>query len=96
MVAYGLYSSVVAVTADTTGFSVKTDCHAVFFNNLGDDDAKIYFNDDSTNYYPLKSGATYVEDAKADTDQVSSTMKIVFETTASPLITIVKQTKQLL
>ncbi len=94
MITHKLLSSVVNKTSDSTGFDITTNCHSVMFDNNGSDDAKLYFNNDETNYYLLKSGSSLSIKSDVSGEYITDIVKVVFVTNTDPLINILKQTKE--
>ena len=90
-------SAVSNITASMAGFTLTTMCHAIILDNVGDDDAKVYFNDDAVNYAVLKAGESIAFDNGNDfTSLLYDTIKITFDTTSDPIVNIQKQTKSLI
>jgi len=92
---HALITSVQMVVENTVGFDIQGLCKSVFISNTGSDDAKLYFNNISDSYYYLKAGAVLSINSE-ETEIIDDSIKIEFQSSANPLINIVKQTKTML
>ncbi len=84
------------VLASMAGFTLTTDCHALMLDNNGKDDAKVYANNDMENFYDLKAGASLVLRCDSNQEQLADALRITFDTTVLPLVSVVKQTKSMI
>lgn len=93
---HGLFTSALTITENTDGFEIETNCHSVLIDNIGEDDAKIYFNNEEVDYALLKAGLALPINTDNEHELIADVIKIEFLSTRLPLINIIKQTKRLL
>ena len=94
---YKLSTAAQSIIVNTIGFSVQTNCHSIILDNVSDEDnVLIYFNNDEANSYLLKKGTAVSLKTDNPDELLADTIKIVFSSTTSPHINILKQTKTLI
>ena len=91
-----LKNQATSITATTNGFTIETNCHALIIDNNGQDDARIYFNEDNDNFYLLKAGTTLPIKTDNENEIIRDSIKIEFPSTQAPLVNIIKQTKSII
>ncbi len=94
-ITHELKNSAMSIAADTA-FDIQTNCHAIILDNNGQDDAKVFFNQDMINYYLLKAGTTLPVKTDNENEIIRDVLKIEFVTRHAPLINILRQTKNII
>lgn len=84
-----------SLTENTDEFSVKTNCHAVMFDNMGLDDVKVFFNNNE-NFAIIKAAGFLSLKTDSPSDILIDEIKIEFESENAPELNIIRQTKSLL
>jgi len=94
-ITHSIKTSAQSFTGSTAGFDITTECHAVLIDNTGDDDVKIYFNNEAL-YYLLKSGTGLPIRVDSDNELIRDVMKLEFVTINNPLVNTLRQTKAII
>lgn len=94
-ITHGIKTTSLLLLENTDGFSVKTNCHAIMFDNSGVDDVKVYFNDNES-YTVVKAEGFLALKTDSPCDILIDEIKIEFLSDNAPSLNIIKQTKSLL
>ncbi len=95
-ITHNVKTSVRNIVASTAGFDIDTNCHALLIDNNGDDNVRIFFNNDAVNYYLLKAGSALPVKTDNEDEIITDVIKIQFVTEVNPLVNILLQTKALI
>ena len=94
-ITHELKNSAQSIT-DDTDFSIQTNCHAMILDNNGQDDVRVYFNQDSGNFYLLKAGMALPVRTDNANEIIRDVLKFEFVSKNSPLVNILRQTKNII
>jgi len=94
-ITHELKNSAQSIT-DDTDFNIQTNCHAMILDNNGQDDVRIYFNQDSGNFYLLKAGMALPVRTDNANEIIRDVLKFEFVSKNSPLVNILRQTTNII
>jgi len=86
-------TSVSTVSESQEDFDTLTKCQSLFFENIGEDTALLYFNGDDVNYISIPIGGNFSLEANHENEMLDDKIMIVFDSENVPELRIIKQVK---
>jgi hypothetical protein len=96
IITHQLHTEITDITTSTAGFDIEVKCQAAFFVNTGDSIVKLYFNDNTTNYYQMEPGAMLTLDINNPGEIIYEKIKVEFDFGRNPVLKIMQQFKTII